>query len=44
MSTLHLTVFTTDPGMGDIRHADAGHEEAIDFAKKNDINLPTQAN
>ena len=30
--------------MGVIRHADAGYEEAIDFAKKSDINLPTQAN
>ena len=36
-------VLTTDPGMGVIRHADAGYEEAIEFAKKNDIILPMQA-
>jgi len=35
-------VLTTDPGMGVIRHADAGYQEAIDFAKKNDIVLPMQ--
>jgi urocanate hydratase len=23
-----------------IRHADAGYEEAIEFAEKNDVNLP----
>ncbi len=33
-------VLTTDPGMGIIRHADAGYEEAIDFAEKNDVNVP----
>ncbi len=27
-------VLTTDPGMGVIRHADAGYDEATDFAKK----------
>ena len=27
-------VLTTDPGMGVIRHVDAGYEEAKDFAKK----------
>ena len=27
-------VLTSDPGMGVIRHADAGYEEAITFAKK----------
>ncbi|QYO66258.1 urocanate hydratase [Leptolyngbya sp. 7M] len=35
-------VLTTDPGMGVIRHADAGYKEAIEFAAKNNINLPTQ--
>ncbi len=33
-------VLTTDPGMGVIRHADAGYEEAIEFAGKNDIKVP----
>jgi urocanate hydratase len=35
-------VLTTDPGMGVIRHADAGYESAIDFAKNNSIRLPMQ--
>lgn len=33
-------VLTTDPGMGIIRHADAGYQEAIDFAAKNDVKIP----
>jgi urocanate hydratase len=33
-------VLTTDPGMGIIRHADAGYEEAIDFAEKNGVKVP----
>ncbi len=33
-------VLTTDPGMGVIRHADAGYEEAIDFAKKSGVHIP----
>jgi len=33
-------VLTTDPGMGVIRHADAGYEEAITFAKEHDIWMP----
>ena len=33
-------VLTTDPGMGVIRHADAGYDEAIDFAGKNDVKIP----
>jgi urocanate hydratase len=33
-------VLTTDPGMGIIRHADAGYDEAIEFAAENDIDLP----
>jgi urocanate hydratase len=33
-------VLTTDPGMGIIRHVDAGYEEAKDFAKKTDVNVP----
>ena len=33
-------VFTTDPGMGVIRHADAGYEESIEVIKKTDLNAP----
>jgi urocanate hydratase len=35
-------VLTTDPGMGVIRHADAGYEQAIEFAKQNGIRLPNE--
>lgn len=34
-------VLTTDPGMGVIRHVDAGYDEAIDFAKNSDIRIPS---
>ncbi len=33
-------VLTTDPGMGIIRHADAGYEEAAEFAKKKGVRIP----
>jgi urocanate hydratase len=33
-------VLTSDPGMGVIRHADAGYPEAIDFAASHGINRP----
>jgi urocanate hydratase len=33
-------VLTTDPGMGVIRHVDAGYEEAKEFAKKKDVRIP----
>ena len=33
-------VLTSDPGMGVIRHADAGYDEAIDFAKKAGVHIP----
>nr|AUN37259.1 urocanate hydratase [uncultured bacterium] len=33
-------VLTTDPGMGIIRHADAGYDEAIEFAEKNAVTIP----
>jgi urocanate hydratase len=33
-------VLTTDPGMGIIRHADAGYEKAIDFAESNKVKVP----
>lgn len=35
-------VFRTDPGIGVVRHADAGYEKAIDFAKRNNIKMPMQ--
>jgi urocanate hydratase len=35
-------VLTTDPGMGVIRHADAGYDEALDFARKHNVRLPMQ--
>ena len=33
-------VLTSDPGMGVIRHADAGYEEAVEFAGENNIKVP----
>ncbi|MBP1948934.1 urocanate hydratase [Virgibacillus litoralis] len=33
-------VLTTDPGMGIIRHADAGYEKAQRFAEDHDITIP----
>ncbi|MFN3308389.1 MAG: urocanate hydratase [Anaerolineales bacterium] len=33
-------VLTTDPGMGVVRHADAGYDIAIEFAKKHGIKMP----
>jgi len=33
-------VFKTDPGIGVIRHADAGYKEAIDVVKKSDLHMP----
>jgi urocanate hydratase len=35
-------VFTTDPGMGVIRHADAGYEEALDTADDSGVAVPTR--
>jgi urocanate hydratase len=35
-------VLTSDPGMGVLRHADAGYSKAIDFAAKNKIAIPMQ--
>ncbi|MFD1036965.1 urocanate hydratase [Virgibacillus byunsanensis] len=35
-------VLTTDPGMGIIRHADAGYEKAESFAEENNITIPTK--
>ncbi len=33
-------VLTTDPGMGIIRHADAGYDKAAEFAEKNHVKVP----
>ena len=33
-------VLTTDPGMGVVRHADAGYEKAIRFAREKGIHIP----
>lgn len=33
-------VLTTDPGMGVIRHVDAGYEDAIEFAQKHHVDIP----
>jgi urocanate hydratase len=33
-------VLTTDPGMGIIRHVDAGYEKAIDEAREHGLNIP----
>ena len=33
-------VLTTDPGMGVVRHADAGYPEATDFARKHGVKIP----
>jgi len=36
-------VLTTDPGMGIIRHVDAGYEEAKEFAGKTGVRVPIRA-
>ena len=33
-------VLTTDPGMGVVRHADAGYEQAIEAARRHGIKMP----
>ncbi len=35
-------VLTTDPGMGIVRHADAGYETAIAFAETHGVHIPHQ--
>jgi urocanate hydratase len=35
-------VLTSDPGMGVLRHVDAGYSRAIDFAKASDIQIPME--
>ena len=34
-------VLTTDPGIGVVRHADAGYEDAVRFAKEHGIRMPS---
>ncbi|MFO7562952.1 MAG: urocanate hydratase [Enhygromyxa sp.] len=33
-------VLTTDPGMGIVRHVDAGYEEAVEFARRCGVKIP----
>jgi len=33
-------VLTTDPGMGVIRHVDAGYERAIEVARERGVHIP----
>ncbi len=35
-----IRVLTTDPGIGVVRHADAGYKSAIDTAKKHGLKMP----
>jgi urocanate hydratase len=35
-------VLTSDPGMGVLRHADAGYTKAIEFAKAHGLGIPTE--
>jgi urocanate hydratase len=35
-------VLTSDPQMGVIRHADAGYEHAVEFAKEHGIVVPSR--
>ena len=35
-------VFTTDPGMGVARHADAGYEEALEEAAESNVHVPME--
>jgi len=35
-------VLTSDPGMGVLRHADAGYSRAIDFAKARKVGIPME--
>ena len=34
-------VLTTDPGMGVVRHADAGYDEALAAARDGNVDLPS---
>jgi urocanate hydratase len=36
-------VLTSDPGMGIIRHVDAGYQEAVEFGRANGVDIPMDA-
>jgi urocanate hydratase len=36
-------VLTSDPGMGVVRHADAGYDRAIEVARERGIRMPSLA-
>jgi len=36
-------VLTSDPGMGVVRHADAGYEDAVNFARERGIRRPMES-
>jgi urocanate hydratase len=36
-------VLTSDPGMGVLRHADAGYSRAIEFAKEHNVTIPMES-
>jgi urocanate hydratase len=36
-------VLTSDPGMGVLRHVDAGYSRAIDFAKERNVKIPMES-
>jgi urocanate hydratase len=35
-----MRVLTTDPGLGVIRHADAGYEAAVEVARRRGLKIP----
>ena len=37
-------VLTGDPGMGIVRHVDAGYDEAIEFGKEHGVDIPMSSN
>ncbi len=40
---LDFAAAVSDPGMGVVRHAHAGYDEAIDFARTSGVKLPVQS-
>jgi urocanate hydratase len=36
-------VLRADPGLGVVRHADAGYEQAVSFAQERGLNMPMLA-
>ena len=37
-------VLTNDPGMGVLRHADAGYDDALDTAQREGLRIPMREN